>query len=367
MSTINESDYWLGFSVFPGIGPKKFILLIEEFKTAKEAWEASEGKLVTILGPALTRKFVTYREKINLIDYAKRLEKASVWYLLSSDVQYPQLLKQIDDPPFVLYGRGDKKVLTTEHIIGIVGTRKITSYGRHVTEMITRELVGAGYCVVSGLAMGVDAIAHATTINEGGKTIAVLGCGADCCSPRENTLLYNRIISEGSCVVSEFPLSQSPTPGSFPSRNRIIAGLSQAVVVTEGAVDSGALITASDALKNNRPVFAIPGPITSSLSKGPNKLLREGARLVAGGEDIIRELGGMGISRHKGKMSGKVIKGESVEEQAIINVLMDEELSFDELIVLIKSSPAILNMQLSMMEMKGIIQKTQNGNFQLCA
>lgn len=360
----DERLYWLGFSVFPGIGPKKFSLLIQEFKTAKESWEAREDELSAVLGLALTKKFIAYRPGVDLFTYSRSLDKANVWYILSCDPEYPQLLKEIADPPFVLYGKGDQSALAAKRKIGVVGTRKITNYGRQVTEMVTREMVSAGYAIVSGLAMGVDAIAHATTLAEKGKTIAVLGCGVDCCSPQVNEFLYRQIITNGSCVVSEFPLSQSPTPGSFPSRNRIIAGLSQAVVVTEGAVDSGALITASDALKNNRPVFAIPGPITSSLSKGPNKLLREGAVLVSSTDDILRELG---VKNLAVKIKTRDIQAETKEEQQIIDVLRDEEMSFDTILSHTACSSSALNMQLSLMELKGIIGKLKNGMYHLKA
>jgi len=360
MAEVDERLYWLGFSLFPGIGPKKFINLINEFSTAKAAWEASDVELLKVLGPAITKKFIAYRPTCNASEYQDRLKKSNVWYVLSVDEQYPQLLKEIDDPPYVLYGRGDKTTLSARRTIGVVGTRKITNYGRQVTEMISREMVNAGFCIVSGLALGVDAVAHSTVLAEKGKTIAVLGCGVDCCSPRENTLLYNRIIAEGGCVISEFPLSQNPTIGSFPSRNRIIAGLSQAVIVTEGAIDSGALITASDALKNNRPVFAIPGPITSSLSRGPNKLLREGAKLVSSGQDILRELQ---ISNIQYSVSNSEIIGETEEAQKIINLLKSEELCFDDLVRETGLVVTGLNKELSMMEMKGHIRRTPSGNY----
>lgn len=362
---MNEDLYWLGFSVFPGIGPKKFAQLLSAFGTAKNAWNAKEKEFEAVVKPAITKKFLAFKNEFFIESYQRELGKKEVWFVILTDNEYPKLLKEIENPPFVLYGKGDVSVLSLQKTIGIVGTRKITSYGRQVTEMITAEMVSAGYCIVSGLAMGVDAVAHKTAIENNGKTIAVLGCGVDCCNPRVNESLYRQIISSGSCVVSEFPLSQEPTVGSFPSRNRIIAGLSQAVIVTEGAVDSGALITASDALKNNRPVFAIPGPITSSLSKGPNSLIGKGAKLVTSGSDILDELGVKGAKGDKGD-KGK-ITAETEEEQGVIDALESDELSFDELSARLSYPSARLNSLLSVMEMKGMIGKSESGNYLLNA
>lgn len=357
---LKEHLYWLGFSLFSGIGPKKFHTLLKTFKSAKDAWFASEDALLIALGPALTKKFLIFRDQVDISSYGERLKKKDVWYVTLLDDEYPELLTTSINPPFVLYGKGEKSVLRRKLTLGVVGTRKITMYGRHVTELITRDLVAAGYVIVSGLAMGVDAVAHATTLAERGATIAVLGCGVDCCNPRVNQRLYEQIISSGGCVVSEFPLSQDPTIGSFPSRNRIIAGLSQAVVVTEGAEDSGALITAKDSFDNNRPVFAVPGPITSSLSRGPNALLKKGGRLVTGGEDVLKELG---VRNSELKMKESQIVGDTQDEQRIIDLLKNEELSFDELRNKGSFDTAKLNMVLSLMEMKGYISFAEGSKY----
>lgn len=226
--------------------------------------------------------------------------------------------------------------------------------------MITSDLVRNNYCIVSGLALGVDSVAHATTVENKGRTIAVLGCGVDCCNPGSNYALYNSILNSGSCVISEFPLSQPPTTGSFPSRNRIIAGISQAIVVTEGALDSGALITAQNSIEDRRTIFAVPGPIISQLSKGPNDLLKKGAKLVTGGEDIIKELGHKdeAISNKK-----KEIKGETKEEQKIINLLKDDISTFDEILHKGAFDTAKLSTLLSLMELKGFIKLSERGEY----
>lgn len=363
---MTEREYWLGFSLCSGIGPKRFADLLSRFSTAEKAWHASPQDLTSILGPALTAKLISFRESIVLQDYAATIAEGNIWFVTLKDSEYPELLKVSTNPPFVLYGKGNLYSNDTYHqsrnrFIAVVGTRKITSYGRQVTEIIARDLVRSGCCIVSGLAMGVDAVAHQTALGNGGKTIAVLGCGVDCCNPRSNQRLYEEILSNDGCVVSEFPPGHDPTTGSFPSRNRIIAGLSQAVIVTEGAADSGALITANDAFENNRQVFAVPGPITSSLSKGPNSLLQKGAKLITSGADVLNELG---ITSTR-SVKAKEIAGESEDEQKIIDLLQSEELSFDELRKKSLFDTARLNGLLSLMEMKGFLKQSETGEYVL--
>lgn len=366
---MGERQYWLGFSVFPGVGPRKFQALLEHFGTAKNAWSASKEDLISSgLGKILTNKFDQFRNEFSIAEYAKKLVEKDVQFVISSDKGYPKLLKQIKNPPFVLYVRGDINVLggPAAPSIAVVGTRKITQYGREVTEMFTGELVLAGFTIVSGLAMGVDAVAHKTTIESGGKTIAVLGCGVDCCSPEENLGLYNSILRSG-CVISELPLGHTPTKGSFPSRNRIIAGLSLGVVVTEGAADSGALITADYAFKNNRKVFAVPGPITSGLSKGPYKLIEKGAKLVTSADDILEELKAQNANLKTTAQSSKrkEIRGETNDEQKILEILENESLNFDEIVKRAKLSSSAVGSLLSMMEIKGRVRDLGGGIFSL--
>ena len=238
-----------------------------------------------------------------------------------------------------------------------------------MTEDLTADLVNNGFVIVSGLALGVDASAHKTTIENKGKTIAVLGCGVDCCYPRENEAIYNSILESGGAIVSEYPLSQEPSKGSFPSRNRIIAGLSQAVIVTEGAADSGALYTADEAFALNRPVFAVPGPITSSLSKGPHGLISKGGKLISGAEDVLRELRSknyeLGNDSRSNPLSPRPLlpKGDTKEEQKVINVLQNESVHFDEIVKRTKIESSKLGGILSIMEMKGMVRSEEAGFF----
>ncbi len=360
---MDEKYYWLGFSVFnEGIGPKRFQRLLRYFGSAENIWNASEKELQESgcnIGEIIASRFISFKQIFSIEKYLEDLRKTDVQFVTLEDDLYPALLRAVENPPFILYVKGNLKTLRCtqdDRTIGIVGTRKITNYGTEVTRQITQQLVSAGYVIISGLAFGVDSVAHKTTIETQGKTIAVLGCGVDCCSPREHQQLYDQILKSGGAIVSEYPLHAESTKGSFPSRNRIIAGLSQAVIVTEGAEDSGALYTAHDALKLGRPVFAVPGPITSQLSKGPLSLVKEGAHLVTSVEKILEELTG-------GK-SIRSIKGDTKDEQGIIDLLQNETMHFDEMVKKTKLDSSTLGILLSLMEMKGLIRET-NGIFSL--
>jgi len=278
----DEKRYWVAFSVFPGIGPVRFRLLLEHFGSAKKAWEAP-----------LSNTFVDFRKKFDIDEYLRKLENLHVSVLTLTDPKYPKLLKQIPDAPFLLYVKsmpGQEK-LNLDRTIAVVGTRNITRYGEDVTRTIVKGLVANGFTIVSGMAYGVDAVAHQAAIDAGGKTIAALGCGIDIIAPEGNARLYRGIGEEGhGAIVSEMPLGLRPDKGMFVARNRIISGLSLGVVVTEGAGDSGALITARNAAEQGREVFAVPGPITSRYSAGPAQLIKKGATLVETVEDILDEL-----------------------------------------------------------------------------
>jgi DNA processing protein len=353
---MEEKNYWLRFSVIPGIGPAKFRKLLEEFGSAKAAWIAKIEAPGSLLA----------RINFSIGDYLKKLKEKDVWFLTLRDKEYPQILKQIKNPPFVIYGKGDPLTLSVRSgaLIAVVGARRTTEYGREVTRILVSELALAGFTIVSGLALGVDAVSHMTALENNGKTIAVLGCGVDCCNPRENQSIYDDILKSGNCIISEFPLGMKPTLWSFPARNRIIAGLSQAVLVTEGTEDSGSLITAEFALKFNRKVFAVPGPITSQMSKGPYKLISKGAKLVTTAQDILKDLKCQ-ISNIRTKSEISKIKGDTEEENLIIKLLQDESLHFDELVRRTKIISSKLSSTLSVMEIKGLVKNLGGGSWQL--
>ncbi len=364
---MEERIYWLGFSSFPGIGPARFAKLLKHFGTGKDAWHAQVSDLIASgIGENIATEFNTFREEFSLFAYEKKLVENNVHYVTLKDSDYPELLGKMKNPPFLLYRKGtlDFDSLKNEKLLAVVGTRKVTDYGRQVTESLVEELARAGCIIVSGLALGVDAIAHKATLDARGKTIAVLGCGVDCCYPRENSILYSQILKNNGMIVSEYALGVQPNKGSFPSRNRIIAGLSLGVLVTEGAEDSGSLITARDALSNNRKVFAVPGPITSSVSRGPIALISKGAKIVTSAKDIIDELGIRNPESGVGNKKNN-LKGDTKEEQKIIDVLQNESLHFDEIVKRTGFNSAQVGTLLSLMEMKGLVLQSSSGLFVL--
>ncbi len=359
---MDDRLYWLGFSAFPGIGPARFQKLLAAFGQAQSAWKADVSELKKSgVGEILAHKLVEFRENFSTDEYLQKLNNAKVKFLTLRDPEYPAPLSRIKNPPFVLYVKGDFDFHHAENqkTIAFVGSRKITSYGTQVTELLVGDLAEAGCVIVSGLAIGVDSVAHRKTIQSGGKTIAVLGSGVDCCYPAQNISLYRKILETGGAIVSEYPLGQEPTKGSFPSRNRIIAGLSIGVVVTEGAADSGALITAEDAFLNKRKVFAIPGPITSNYSKGPNALLARGAIPVTQSGDILQAL-----AIPQRPSTRKIFTG-TAEEQKIIVLLQNTEMHIDELIKRMNIPASKIGTTLSIMEMKGLLRNLGSGIFAL--
>src|SRR3989344_2732292 len=239
-----ERIFYLPFSQFPGIGPHKLRFLIKHFGSAKKAYSAKQNDLAKIIGEITSAKFDEFRSKFDIKKYEESLKKQKISYVCLFEESYPGSLKQIPNPPILLYIKGDKALLEQTNklekvgMIAIVGTRKMTSYGQEATDLFASNLTQAGFIIVSGMALGVDGQAHKSCLEAGGKTIAVLGNGVDLPFPPTNKYIYDRILKSGGAIISEFPPGEQPSKGTFPSRNRIIAGLSQAVLVTQGAEDS---------------------------------------------------------------------------------------------------------------------------------
>ncbi len=360
----NDTKYWLAFNAFFLIGPKKFTLLVKYFGSARQAWEATEAEIKEInLGEKTTGKFLLFRKTFNLQQYLADLQKNKIQVIMLNDKDYPKLLKEIADPPYVLYIKSKIPLdeLFRKPCIAIVGTRNITSYGKVVTQRITEGLVDYGLTIVSGLARGVDILAHQTTLDCKGLTLAILGSGIDQIYPAQNIPVALEIIEKGA-LISEFPLGMRAFPGNFPIRNRIISGLSLGVVVTEAAEKSGTLITASYAADQGREVFAIPGPITSPLSAGTSALLKKGAKLVTGVADILEEI--PSLQGSEPRKAGLRMQGSEPsitgEERKILEILTKGPLSLDEL-VRISMLPAgkILSL-ITVMELKGILRKSDD-------
>lgn len=284
-----DLPYWLALNRVKGIGPARFRLLLEAFGTAEEAWKASPAAWQAAGLDARTNTSLEQQRRRIVPDAEmERLLRLRVGVLRLVDAEYPRLLREISQPPPVLYIRGR---LTTEDewALAVVGTRRVSAYGRQVTERLASELAAQRITVISGLARGIDTFAHKAALEAGGRTIAVLGCGPDLVYPPDNAKLAARILEQGA-LVTEFPPSTQPEAGNFPARNRLISGLSLGVLVAEAPEQSGALITTRFAAEQGRDVFAVPGNITNRGSVGANRLIQDGAKLVLTTDDILTEL-----------------------------------------------------------------------------
>ncbi len=278
-------------SMVPGIGPRLFEQLIEAFGTPADVLSAAPEQLKQIpkIGPRLIEALTTAKQNNHWQTELATCQTHGIETIIRNSDRYPKLLSKIADPPNVLYCRGT--YLDRDEIaIAIVGTRHATHYGKSVAERLARDLVHAGYTVVSGLARGIDAVAHRTALQAGGRTIAVLGSGHLNIYPAEHQELAQEIVANGA-VVSELSSGQPPKSTAFPQRNRIVSGLSLGVVVVEAAQRSGALISARLAVEQNREVFAVPGRVDSRNSRGCHQLIRDGAKLVESVDDVLEELG----------------------------------------------------------------------------
>ena len=299
----------LALSGVPDIGPTRFRNLVAFFGSPENVFKASVNSLKKVEG--INQKIsenIKKFEKYKFADIQLRiLEKTKSKIITYWDENYPENLKNIYDPPIMLFVKGEI-CDDDKYAISIVGSRKPTQYGKISAGKLSEELSGKGFTIVSGMAYGIDSIAHQGALNVNGRTIAVLGCGLDIIYPKENKSLYRKI-SENGAVITEFPFRTKPEPGNFPSRNRIISGLGLGVIIVEAGEKSGALITANLALEQNREVFAVPGTIGSPASAGTNKLIKEAsAKLVETADDVIIEL------KHYIK---DFIKGEKKQEEKI--------------------------------------------------
>lgn len=366
---MTEREAYIAFSAFPGIGPLRFKLLCEYFGSAVSAWQAPQNLLSRIgLGDRLTQKLVDFRGHFRAGEYEARLRAREIAILTRLDPGFPQRLREIPDPPIALYVKGTL-VPEVDRILGVVGTRKPTTYGKETTETLTAELVAEGFTIVSGMARGIDGIAHRAALLGDGQTIAVLGCGVDIIYPPEHRALYGDIIGKGGSVVSEVPPGHTVLKGLFPARNRLISGLSLGVLVTEGAQDSGSLITARLALEQGREVFAVPGPITSYLSAGPTQLIKQGAKLVTTVTDILEELNLHHSPRRQKSGQNQIPNTRnhfSEAEQCILSLLSTNgEMHYDDLVRQSGLSAAKVGEVLTQFELDGIIRALGNGKYGL--
>jgi DNA processing protein len=346
-------QYWIGFSRIPGLGRVRIGQLLDYFGDLENAWRASSSDLKNAgIDSRLVASIVASRSKIDPDGEIVKLDKFKVTALSCVSPEYPPRLKEIIDYPPVLYIRGN--LLKSDEIaVSVVGTRRISAYGRQVTEELVTDLSRNNITIISGLAKGTDSIAHRTTLENGGRTLAVFACGLDTVYPAENTELARKIIANGA-LLSEYPLGTKPKAEHFPRRNRIMSGLSLGVLVIEAGEKSGALITAEQALSQNREVFAVPGNIFSPYSVGTNNLIQQGAKLVRNYMDVLVELNLAGIAR---QLEMKELLPVDKTEALILKYLTTEPQHIDEISRSTGLSPAVAGSTLSILELKGYIKQ----------
>jgi len=358
--SLDELAHWIAFSRFPGIGPVRFKLLLDFFDNdVAAAWNASNRHLLEAgLDQKTISKLLAHRSTVTPQQELAVLEKKRIQVITWKDLAYPPLLRKIEYAPPVLYVYGTFTEDDRRFAVGIVGTRKMSSYGRQVTERFSNDLAQGKITIVSGLALGVDTVAHTTSLDAGGRTLAILACGLDTIYPPANYALARRIVESGQgALISTFPLGVRPDAGNFPARNHIISGLSLGVLVTEAPPTSGALITANSALNQGREVFAVPGGIFSTASAGVNKLIQDGAHPVTSVGDILDRLNiHMFPHSEETRAQVKAIVPDNPEEQALLKVLSLEACHIDELTRQSALEAHVVAATLTMMELKGMVK-----------
>ncbi|MDH7576777.1 MAG: DNA-processing protein DprA [Bacillota bacterium] len=363
---MQDRFYWAALQASLDLGPHNLLHLYHYFPSGKAVFDAREEELKRVpnLSRHVAEKIICQRRFIDLEKTAQELFEKEIKLVLLGEAEYPTYLAEIAVPPPVLYFKG--KLPPGEiPLLAIVGARSATPYGMTIAKKIAKELVQAGWGVVSGMARGIDTAAHEGAIQESGYTLAVLGCGIDVCYPRENQKLKEQIQISG-CLLSEFPPGTVPQPKNFPIRNRLISGCSLGTLVVEAGEKSGALITAGFALEQGRDVFAVPGPVTSTRSRGPHGLIKQGAKLVETVDDIIEEFSYLNFPKQGPKqVTQKKELNLAPEEVNLLQFLSLEPVHIDQLARLSGLSVSVVSGLLTLLEVKGIV-KQMPGHFFIC-
>ncbi|HKN73275.1 MAG TPA: DNA-processing protein DprA [Terriglobales bacterium] len=370
-----QATYWLALALTPGLGPTRIKKLIELYGTAERVFHASLTELEASGMRAVSAQSIATGKSLELAqqECAKAVE-ARARIISLSDPEYPQRLKEIYDPPVILFVKGSIDVLAQPGI-AMVGTRHPTPYGSGMAERLSTDLASRGLVIISGLARGIDTASHRGAVAAKGKTIAVLGTGIDVMYPKENTRLTEQIVALGGALITEFPVGTPPTPQNFPIRNRIISGMSAGVLVVEAAEYSGTRITSRLALEQNRDVYAVPGNVTNKNSWGPNTLIKQGAKLVATWEDVWEELPA-NVQAALSSMQNESPEPEtaslfpdevkSPHEKKILNLLKaDESTHIDQLVELLENemSSSEIFAALFELELNGKVRQLPGKNF----
>jgi len=376
-SNSSDIEKWLKLIRADGVGPVTFAKLIRHFGSADRALVASVSELTKVDGIGLktAERIAVTRDKFDSADELALAEKLGVYLVTLEDNRYPPVLKQIYDPPPVLYVKG---TLTRQDnlAISIVGSRRCSLYGQEQSTRFAHFLASAGFTICSGMARGIDTLAHQGALAAAGRTIAVQGCGLANIFPPENKKLFELIAESGACI-SELPLRYGPLAENFPPRNRIIAGLSLGTIVIEAGLNSGALITAKAALDYNREVMAVPGKIDSPLSQGAHKLLKEGARLIESIGDVMEALGYIGdqLEPHASRAAADAAAQAeaplfdarqlklSADEQTIHNCLSKDPTHVEQIIADTALMPGSVSAGLISLRLKGLIKQLPGSMF----
>jgi DNA processing protein len=378
-----EELHWLALKLVPGLGARISKRLLDRFRTPQAIFRASRTELEGAgLSGAIAQSIASGCAFEDAATQQEKMRESAAIVVTIGDPRYPQLLREIYDPPILLFARGRLELLESI-MLAMVGTRRPTPYGLAATERLAADLAHAGLTIVSGMARGIDTAAHKGTLAAGGDTLAVLGCGVDVVYPSENRKLASDLAVKG-LIVSEFPMGSTAFPQNFPIRNRIISGMSVGVLVVEGAQYSGSAITAKLAMDQGREVFAVPGNITSKLSWGPNLLIKQGAKLIQDWNDVVAELPAESrrhlINKGRQRILGEGVASGEAEPASLINSLgpefgplarrtldtlkVDAAIHLDDLLEIVQdTSTSEIIAALFELEMLGLVKQLPGKNF----
>ncbi|MGB0152729.1 MAG: DNA-processing protein DprA [Verrucomicrobiales bacterium] len=366
---MTSKEAFLALNLLPGIGPIRVHRLLEAFSQPQDILSTSEKDLQQIpgIGREMARSIRDWENLIDLAEEQRRMADHGITTITLEDSHYPPALREIHDPPFLLYVKGQIEPCDAA-AVGVVGSRRMTHYGREQARKLSFQLARAGFTIISGLARGIDTAAHEAALAAEGRTIAVLGSGIGNIYPAENDVLANRIAENGA-VISEFPVLYVPDKQSFPLRNRIVSGMSEGLLVIEAPGRSGSLITANQALEQGRTVFAVPGPIDRPTSEGCNRLIRQGATLVTTARDVIDDLStglnslNLGFaapehpSEHPSEKPSPTLESLDDQQTRILEELEKGEQTIDTISEAISVPAGAVSASLLQLEMKSLVKQ----------
>ncbi|MFA6998508.1 MAG: DNA-processing protein DprA [Victivallaceae bacterium] len=359
---MTEREAYITLNMLPGIGAARSEALINAFGSAAAIFSQSADALSRVpkIPSALAAKIADWRNHTDLAAELNLTERSGVQIITLADADYPDVLKEIFDPPLCLYVRGTLPQFDLR-TVAVVGSRRMTKYGRMMARRLTEDAVYAGWKVISGLAYGVDAVAHQAALDANGITVAVLGGGLARIHPQDHIPLARSIVEHSGAVISEFPMNYPVSRQSFPRRNRIVSGLSRAVLVVEADIDSGAMITAGIALEQGRQVFAVPGQADNPQARGCHKLIREGACLLENFGDVLREFEfqpELGYDDNVSTMQQHdLFDGLDGDEQQVVNLLREESKNFDDLVAALEFNTGELLAIMMRLEVKMVVKQ----------